>query len=41
MSGATLQDGEQKSLLDVNKENTVTSALWMIPTVPYDVNKPQ
>lgn len=30
---------EKKSLLDVNKENTVTSALWMITAIPYDVRK--
>lgn len=40
MSGATLQDGEKKkSFFKVNKENTVTSTVWMIPTVLYAVRK--
>ncbi len=39
MSGATLQDGEKKSFFKVNKENTVTSTVWMIPTVPHAVRK--
>jgi len=32
---------KKKNLLDVNKKYTVTSALWTINTVPYDVNKPE
>lgn len=29
----------EKSFFEVNKENTVTSTVWMIPTVPNGVRK--